>query len=94
MLSPTLPPVNAAFIPPAPFMPTPSRASLNTESLSNKAGGVYNRSLPELPLDFKYIISSRRLQIQEKQLGSVSNLNQNIFESDGIFVCGNEKVFK
>nr|XP_034310862.1 tyrosine-protein kinase JAK2 isoform X4 [Crassostrea gigas] len=70
MLSPTLPSVNAAFIPPAPFMPTPSRASLNTESLSNKATGVYNRSLPELPLDFKYIISSRRLQIQEKQLGS------------------------
>lgn len=70
MLSPTLPPVNAAFIPPAPFMPTPSRASLNTESLSNKAPGIYSRSLPELPLDFKYIISSRRLQIQEKQLGS------------------------
>lgn len=70
ILSPTLPLVNAPFIPPAPFMPTPSRASLNTENSSNKASGIYNRSLPELPLDFKYIISSRRLQIQEKQLGS------------------------
>lgn len=79
MLSPTLPPVNAAFIPPAPFMPTPSRASLNTESLSNKAPGIYSRSLPELPLDFKYIISSRRLQIQEKQLGSVRNLKSKYF---------------
>lgn len=53
--------VNVVFIFFAFFMLILSRVLLNTESLSNKVGGVYNRFLSEFSLDFKYIISFRRL---------------------------------
>nr|XP_022293912.1 tyrosine-protein kinase JAK2-like isoform X2 [Crassostrea virginica] len=59
------PPLNASLDPPMVF-----KSSLATTNTEPSGVIIYNRSLPELPLDFKYIISSRRLHIHDKQLGS------------------------
>ncbi|XP_055995530.1 tyrosine-protein kinase JAK2-like isoform X1 [Ostrea edulis] len=54
--------------PPSFLFPTNSAA---TNRDANRASdSVINRSLPDLPLDLKYIISSRRLSIRENKIGA------------------------
>ncbi|XP_062570651.1 tyrosine-protein kinase JAK2-like isoform X1 [Saccostrea cucullata] len=62
-LSPTEDTIDPTMI----IIPIPSVT--DRECVTKATESVINRSLPELPLDLKYIISSRRLNIRENKIG-------------------------